>query len=147
MDTQKRLKRFERNPITHAAHKREAFWQIFMPLLMGILLILAAMGAIIFQAIQPVSEVGRWASVSLIWLILPTLFLAMLLLALLVGLIYFASMIMSRVPRYALIIQLYITQAKNTADHLLNASTEPILRINSIWASIRYATGRGKRPV
>ena len=146
MDSKNPLAAQERNPKTHAAHRREVFWQISIPLIIGILVILAAVGAIIFSTIQPVTEVGRWASVSLIWLILPSLLVALILLALLAGLIFAVSFLLSRIPHIALVIQLYIDQARNKVGQVLNLSAEPILRINSLWAAFRYATGRGRKP-
>ncbi len=146
MDSQKRPIPKKRNPKTHAAHRREVFWQITLPLLAGILLILAAVGAIIFSTLQPITDVGRWASVSLMWLILPALFFALLFLAVLGGLVFAVSFLLQRIPPYALIVQLFFERVKNKAGQLLNASVEPILRINSIWAAIRYATERGRKP-
>jgi len=146
MDNQNRSIHLERNPKTHSEHKREVFWQITLPLVIGILVILAAVGAIIFSITQPVTDVGRWADVSLMWLILPSLFFALLFLILLAGLIYAISFLLRLVPRYALIIQLYFEQARSKVGQLMNLSTEPILRINSIWAAIRYATERGGKP-
>jgi len=139
------MNQLQRNPKTHAEHKREVFWQITLPLLIGILIILVAVGAIIFSTIQPVTDVERWADVSLIWLIVPTLFFALLLLVLLAGLIYAVSFLMRLIPRYALIIQLYFEQARAKVGQMLNLSAEPILRLNSIWAAIRYATERGRK--
>ncbi len=146
MDSQNRQKPLERNPKTHAAHKREVFWQISLPLLAGVLLILAALGAVIFSTIQPVTEVGRWASVSLIWLILPALFFAFLFLIILAGLVFAVTYLFRLVPRYALVVQLFFEQARSKAGQLLDLSAEPILRINAIWAAIRYATERGRKP-
>ena len=146
MDTQNQSVNLERNPKTYAEHKRESFWQITLPLVIGILIILAAVGAIIFSVTQPVTDVGRWADVSLMWLIVPALFFALLLLILLAGLIYAISFLLRLVPRYALIIQLYFEQARSKISQLMNKSTEPILRINSLWAAIRFATERGRKP-
>jgi hypothetical protein len=146
MDNKNRLGQPERNPKTHLEHKREVFWQITVPLLFGILLILVAVGAIIFFTIQPVTDVERWADVSLIWIILPSLIFALIFLVVLGGLIFAVSFLLRLIPRYALIIQLYFEQVKSKVSQVLNLSTEPILRINSIWASIRYATERGRKP-
>ncbi len=146
MDSQRPPAHLERNPKTHAAHKREVFWQITVPMLLGVLLILAVVGAIIFSTLQPVTDVERWADVSLIWLILPALFFALLFLIVLGGIVYAISFLLRLIPRYTLVIQLYIERIKNKAGQLLNMSVEPILRINSIWAAIRYATERGRKP-
>jgi hypothetical protein len=147
MDNKSRLGQLERNPKTHLEHKREVFWQITLPLLVGILLILAAVGAIIFFTIQPVTDVERWADVSLIWLIPPMLILAFIFLVLLAGLIFAVSFLLRMIPHYAWLIQRYLEQGMSKVRQVLNLSTEPILRINSIWAAIRYATERGRKPV
>jgi hypothetical protein len=146
MDIENQPEQLKRNPKTHAIHKREVFWQITMPLLVGILLILAAVGAIVFSTLQPITEVGRWASVSLMWLILPALIFALLFLALVAGLIYAVSFLLGVIPHYTLMIQLYIEQARSKIGQLLDLSTEPILRLRSMWAVIRYASRRRRKP-
>ena len=146
MDSQNRSTTLERNPKTRAEHKREVFWQITVPLVVGILIILAAVGAIVFFTVQPVTDVGRWASVSLMWLILPALFFAFLILALLAGLIFAISYLIRKLPHVTLVIQLYFEQARSKVSQVLDMTTSPIIRINSLWAAIRYATERGRKP-
>jgi hypothetical protein len=145
MDTQNRSLHLERNPKTHAEHRREAFWQITFPLLMGILLLLAAVAVIILSATQAVTDVGRWADVSLMWLILPSLFFTLILLALLIGFVYLISILLRLIPHYALILQLYFEAGKNKVRQLSNQSIEPIVRIRSTWAAVRYAARLGKK--
>ena len=145
MDTHSRFSHLERNPKTHAEHRREVFWQITLPLGFGILLVLAAVAAIILSATQPATDLGRWADVSVMWLILPSLFFALILLIILIGFIYLISYILRLVPHYARILQIYVEFWKTKISQLLNRSIEPILRMSSIWAAIRYATGRGRR--
>jgi hypothetical protein len=145
MDIQSRSSHLERNPKTHAEHRRQVFWQITLPLVMGILLVLTAMAAIIFSATQPVTDVGRWAGVSLMWLILPSLIFALIILVLLIGLVVLISYLLRLIPRYALIAQLYIEAGKNKVSQLLNLSIEPLLRMRSIWAAVRFAARLGKK--
>jgi hypothetical protein len=145
MDNQFKAAQFQRNPKTHAEHRREVFWQIILPLLIGILLVLAAVAAIIVSTVQPVTDVGRWADVSLIWLILPSLFLAFILLVILIGLIVLISYLLRLIPRYALMAQLFMEQAKGKIAHLFNLSVEPVLRVKTIWAAVHYAIRLGKK--
>lgn len=145
MDTQNRSLHLERNPKTHAEHRREAFWQITFPLVIGILLLLAAVAVIIISATQPVTDVGRWADVSLMWLILPSLFFALILLVLLIGFVYLISYLLRLIPHYALVVQLYFEAGKNKISQLSNLSIEPILRIRAIWAAMRYAARLGRK--
>ena len=145
MEPSRRLPTPERNPKTHAAHKREVFWQITVPLVLAVLLILAVVVAIIFSATQPVTDVSRWADVSLIWIILPSLFIALIILAITVGLVIAISQVLKVIPRYARIIQLYFEQGKGKIGQLTNLMAEPILRIHSIWAAARRASKLGSR--
>jgi uncharacterized membrane protein len=145
MDTPIKRQYPERNLKTHAEHKREVFWQITLPLIIGILLLLAALSAIIFSATQPVTDVGRWADVSLMWLIIPTLFFALIILVIMIGLVYAISLLIRVIPRYTCIIQLYFEQAHGKVSQLTDLLVEPILRVNSLWASARRAGRLGKR--
>jgi uncharacterized membrane protein YhdT len=144
MDTA-RIPHPSRNPKTHISHKRDVFWQITLPLVIGILLVLAAMAAIIFSATQPVTDVSRWADVSLIWLILPSLFIALILLAITIGLVIAISQLLKVVPRIACILQLYFVQGKDKISHLTNLIVEPILRLNSFLAAARRASKLKRR--
>ena len=147
MDNQNRASRPAHNPKTHAAHRREVFWQITLPMLIGILLVLSALGVIVFLTVQPVTDVERWADVSLIWLILPSLFLALILLAILIGFIVLISYLVRLIPPYALTVQLYIEQFKAKLLQIFNLSIEPILRIKTIWTAVRYAATLGKKEI
>ena len=137
MDASNRFPLPKRNPRTHARHRREVFWQITVPLLLGVLLLVAALVVIIFSATQPVTDLGRWAGVSLIWLIMPSLFIALIALVILVGFIYLISLLLHLVPRYALILQLYFEQVKGKVSQLSNRVIEPLVKASSIWAVLR----------
>lgn len=145
MDTQNRSLLLERNPKTYAKHRRDVFWQITFPLVIGMLLLLAAVALIIFSAIQPVTDVGRWADVSLMWLIVPSLFFALILLVLLIAFVYLISFLLRLIPHYALIVQLYFEAGKNKVSQLSNLMIEPLLRMRSVWAAMRYAARLGKK--
>ena len=146
MDTQKRFEHVERNPITHEAHRREVLLQITLPVIISVLLVLAAVSAIIFSASQPMSEVSRWAGVSLIWLILPALFIALLILIILIGFVYAISALIRIVPRYACKLQLYFEMSKEKIGQVSNLVTEPIIKIRSSWAAARWIGHRGNLP-
>jgi len=137
----------ERNPKTHAEHRREVFWQITLPLIIGILLVLAAVGAIVFSATQPLTDLARWADVSLIWLILPSLFFAFIMLVILMGIVYGISMLLKIVPRYARILQLYFETGKSKVNQLSNRIVEPFVKTRSIWAVVRRLGRWGNRPL
>ena len=131
--------------MTHTQHKREVFWQITLPLVFGILLVLAAVAAIIYSAIQPVTDLERWAGVSLIWIILPNLFFALIMLVIVIALVYAISMLIKIIPRYAYKLQHFFELVKGKASQLTNLMVEPILRLHSISAAARRAAGLGRK--
>jgi hypothetical protein len=137
----------ERNPKTHAEHRREVFWQITVPLLVGILLFLAAVAGIIFSATQPASEVGRWADISLVWLILPALVIALLFFVLLAGLVYAITKLLGLTPRYAHLVQLYFERGKEKVRQITHILVEPFIKAHSLSAAARQAGRSVKKQV
>jgi hypothetical protein len=146
MDAPNRYLIPERNPITHAKHRREVFWQIIFPMLIGILLVLAVVAVIIFSGTTSTSDLSRWADVSLIWLILPSLFMALIFLFILITVIYLITTVLRITPRYARILQLYFEIAKYRVSQISNQITEPIVKTKSTWAVVRQAGRLGKQP-
>ncbi|HEX9092056.1 MAG TPA: hypothetical protein VF831_11240 [Anaerolineales bacterium] len=127
----------ERNSKTYAEHRREVFWQITIPLVVGGLLILAAIVAIVFFATQPAPQLDRWADVSLMWLIFPSLFIVLIMLVVLIGIVFAVTVIFRKIPRYAHLLQLYAEIAETKVRHFTNLATEPILRTHGLLAVLR----------
>ncbi len=136
----------ERNPRTHAEYKRQVFWQITLPLLLGLLLGLAAIGAIVFSAVQPVTDVARWADVSIIWIILPSLFIVFLFLVILVALAYAVSLLIKVIPRSARILQLYFELGRDKVAQLADLVVQPVIKIQGFQAALRRIRHLGRPP-
>ena len=136
----------ERNPITHAKHRREVFLQITLPMLIGVLLVMAVVAVIIFSGTTTTSDLSRWADVSLIWLILPSLVIALLFLIILSAFIYLITVVLQMTPRYARIIQLYFEIGKYRVGQISTQITEPFVKARSIWAVVRHPGRFGKQP-
>ncbi len=134
MDSAKKSMVPAHNPKTHATHKKQAFWQITLPLVIGVLILLAALILIILSAMQPVTDLTRWAGVSIIWLILPSLFFALILLAILVGLVYGIGALNKAIPPIAYRIQLFLERLKGKIATFSGYMAEPVLRVRSFWA-------------
>lgn len=146
MDGPNKLMIPERNPLTHAKHKREVFWQIIIPMLIGVLLLLLVAFLIIFAG-QSSSDLSRWADVSTIWLILPSLFLTFIFLIILSAFVYLITVVLRLTPRYALIVQLYFEIGKYKVHYYSNRITEPIIKARGIWAVVRHPGRFVKPPV
>lgn len=120
--------------MTHAAHRREVFWQITFPLILALLILLGLAGFVIYAGFQSSAGVSRWADVSLIWLLLPAVVATLIVLVILSGLVYLVSKLLGVFPGYARLVQDYFylvqVRTKSIADKLV----EPVLKIRSYKA-------------
>ena len=136
----------ERNPETHAQHKKEVFWQITFPMLIGVVIMILMLVFVYLTITVGSSDLSRWADVSLIWLILPSLFLALIFMAFIAAFIYLISMVIHLTPRYSRLVHLYLELARSRVVQISDQITNPIVKTRSIWAVVRHPGKLGKRP-
>ena len=115
-------------------HKRQHFWQILMPILVVIVLILVAGGFVIG------TEVGQtrlWADVATIWLVAPLMLFALLCMTVLGGMIYAVARLTQIMPRYTL-------QAQNIALRLMagvkrgaDVAVKPVVWLEQVRAALK----------
>ena len=125
-----------RNPHTHQLHRRETFWQITFPLIIGGLVILGlAVWAVVTAAGG--GNVNHAASASLIFMIIPTMFMALIVLVILAGLAYLVIEINRGLPPVMRKIQDFFVRVREGARTLSDKLVEPILRAQSGIAGIK----------
>ncbi len=146
MEAPKKLVLPERNPLTHAQHRKDVFWQITIPMMVGILLVLVAVAVVLLSATHAATNLSRWADVSLIWLILPSLLIAFIFLIILIAFTYLITIVLKMTPQYARIIQLYFETGKYKVSFYSNKITAPFIKTRSMWAVIRHPGRYGKQP-
>lgn len=124
----------QRNPITQEAHKRQAFWQIYFPLILFGAFVLITIILVVF-ADRAVAS--KWADISLIYMVALAMVAFLLTLIVTVVIIVYTARIIKTTPyifftiqRFAYIMELRVKQASNVA-------AEPFLRINSFIAGAR----------
>jgi hypothetical protein len=73
----------EPNPVTRAAHRRDFFRRVTLPLVIGLLIMI---GLVVTFILVPVGDVETWSQIATILLISLTLLIGLLILVLLVAL-------------------------------------------------------------
>jgi len=134
----------ERNPITHQIHKREVFWQITVPVVIGAVIVLAIASMVILATATGSGNVSDWADASLILMIVPTMLMVFILMLILAGLIYLITRLLGVSPFFFRRIQDFFFLASLRVGKAADAATEPFLRGHAFMASLR-ALGRQKR--
>ena len=125
------------NPIVKPSRRRTVFWQIWLPLFISIIIMLAIAVLIILNSIEDTPFSEKWASISVIYMSIPTILVAIIMLAILGVLIYGISELLKILPVYARQAQYYINRAASIVHKLANGSAQPFISIQGWIASIR----------
>lgn len=134
MENQTESIKIVRNMATQQTHRREVFWQITLPFVIGTLLLLAFAAAASWGA---VGEVRVWGDVGIIWLICLMFVPGLILIIILAGLVYGLTVILRRLPGFALQAQNMLQMISWWVKRAADKSVEPVLRIESARASIK----------
>ncbi len=126
----------ERNPLVHAEHRRQARTQIYLPLAIGSLVVLVGVVAIIFFGVRAESTLRRWADVSVIWAIIPAMFIGVLFLLVTLGFLYGITRLLGISPGYFEVVQGFFGQLEQKVLQVTDRIVEPFLRVRSNWAGV-----------
>jgi uncharacterized BrkB/YihY/UPF0761 family membrane protein len=121
-----------KNPIE--AHSSEFLWQILVPVLVSVLIVLVIGIIVVAVSISGPGVDEKWAHISLIFLVLPFLFIGLILFAVL----FFTSRLVSRFhhflpPQFARLNSL-INSVQQFSDDSCGKVTRPMITIKSIAA-------------
>ena len=124
----------ERNPVTQEAHRRQAFWQIYFPLILfGALVIVAIVLAVLMSS----QGVSKWADISLIYMISLAMVSFLIITVFLVISAIYTGKLLKATPYFFFTIQRYAFLIELRVKKAANVSVEPFLRINSFIAGAR----------
>ena len=124
-----------RNIETHARHRREVFWQITLPMILGGGVLLFTCGLTIFTAAG--GGVSLWRDISLVWIILPAMVLLLLVLGVVGGLAYGVTRLLQAMPAFFWRLQGYFKLAASRSRMLSDRLMSPLVRGQSLYAGIR----------
>ena len=129
----------KQNPIdTRKNHKKQATWQIWVPLIVAVLVaIFLAVMIIIFTARDINGEFNtKWAGISIIYLSIPAIVLALLLLAFLGLLIYLIYRLYKIIPDYSQKVLEILTKIRFGVDQASEKISKPVIFIKSKWSGL-----------
>jgi hypothetical protein len=109
-------------------------WQITLPLVLGVVVVLVLA---VFAGLASEAEASLWADISVIFLLIPTMFVALLFLLLVAGFIYVLLRLLKVVPGYARVVQNFVYKVEHRARSGANLAAEPIYRYHSFIAAVR----------
>lgn len=123
-----------RNPVTHAAHRREVLWQITVPLIVVGVLFLGAVTASWFTTSY---QAGKLGDTSLIYLIFGACLMSLLPLLILGGLAYLVTMAIGGLPQRARLAQEFFWKMELKTREFSDKIVEPVLRAHELKAKAK----------
>lgn len=127
-----------RKSVSYLRHQRQRFWQIWLPLIFFMLIILgvAVLMVLTVTGVNTGINVSQYGDVSLIWILLPLILLAVIIAAVLFGFVFLNTKILKNMPKYAHPVQNTVFMISEKIINLSKKVAQPIISIKSIGAGV-----------
>ena len=125
-------------------HRRQFWIQIFLPMLLAVLLIVAVAVLTGTTAFGEGGDSPRWAAISTIWLVIPVMIFGLIFLALLAGFIYLLARALKVMPPYSSEAQYYVNRAASEIKRFSDMAAKPVLFLEGLTASLKALFGQNK---
>ena len=124
-------------PLPDPKHRKQTFWQIWVPLCLSILVILfLAVLAAVSAGTSASPTVTKWAHLSAIYMITPVLIAGFVMLAIIGLVIYGMARLLDILPVYTRMIQGFFRQIAIAIRAWSDKTVQPVLAIKSWWAGL-----------
>lgn len=127
---------------SYKKHRRELAWQIILPMVLTVIGFAALIVLIYFATFEGDGDVGRWAAISTIWIVIPVMVLGLVLLVVLGALVYGMKRLLDITPTYTGLAQDYVHKAAGYIKRGADMAVKPVLFLDGIGAGVRRLFGR-----
>jgi len=133
------------HPPVHESYKRyrkQLVSQIILPMVLAALLFVGMIVLISVATFRDGGDVGRWAAISTIWIVVPIMIAALIFIVLLTGLVYLLRRLLQITPTYTGQLQDFINKIAAYIKRGADAAVKPVFFLDGIGASIKRLLGR-----
>ncbi len=123
--------------LSYKRHRKQTMNQIVLPVILSALVMIALIVLISLATFRADGDVGRWAAISTIWLVIPVMLAGLIVLAILVGLIYLMAHGLQIIPTYTGLAQEYAAKARWYITRGADMLVKPFFVIEGLSASIQ----------
>ena len=127
---------------SYLKHRRQVTRQIILPVVLSALLMIALIVWISIATFRDNGDVGRWAAISTIWIILPIIMVGLIGLLVLIGLIYLMARLLGILPTYTGLAQDYVHLGAGYDQRFTEAAVKPIFAVDGLAAYFKAIFGR-----
>jgi hypothetical protein len=117
-----------------AMHRRQMLWQVWTPLIVTLVIVLALMVLAIIGTVQGSAQVNRWGNISAVLVIIPVLVSGLLVLVIFAAMAYGVSKLVKNMPGWLLKVQLFMLHLALIVRRVADTATKPVFTANSFTA-------------
>ena len=117
-------------------HRRQVARQIYLPIALASLLMIAVSILVGVTTFRDGGDVGRWAAISTMWILIPVILAGLIFLAIIVALIYLLAQALRYLPRYTGIAQDYTYYARTRIIHGAKAAEKPFHALSRFFEQV-----------
>ena len=128
----------EKTP-TLRQHERQFTWQILIPILLVVIIGLVVGGLTIWATFSKQVDSRMWADISLIWLLVPMLFMALFLAIVLAAVVYGLARLTKATPRLTTRAQELVESGAAGVRRIADGTTQPIVWVEQAVTVVRSA--------
>ena len=127
---------------SYKRHRKQRTGQIIVPIILVAILFLVAVVLINIATFANNGDVGRWAAISTMWIVVPVCIAGFIFLALLGGLVYLMGRLLGVAPTYTGKAQDFVHKLAIRIRLVADTVVKPIFAIDGFGATIKALLGR-----
>ena len=122
---------------SYIKYRKQAIKQVVLPVVLSAILMVGMVVWISLATFNDGVDVGRWAAISTMWIIIPVMIGGLVVMAILGGLIYLMIMALKGLPYYTGTAQTYVYQARSYIVRGANMAVKPVIALNGWIETIK----------
>ena len=126
---------------SYLKHRRELWTKILIPMLLAVAVIVAVATLTGIATFRDNGEVGRWAAISTIWIVIPIMGAGLLLLLVFIAILYGMARLLALLPTYTGQAQKIAWRIEGAIKRGADMAVKPVLALEGITATLKRLTG------
>jgi len=127
---------------SYRRHRKQRTSQIILPMVLVAILFIGMIVLVNIATFRDHGDVGRWAAISTIWIVIPVCISGFIFLALLGGLVYLMARLLGVAPTYTGMAQDFVHKLAIRIRRAADMAVKPVFSVNGFGASLKALLGR-----
>ena len=138
------MKAISHKPVheSYKQHRKQLVSQIILPVVISALFIVGLIVLVNVATFRDNGDVGRWAAISTIWIVIPVMVAGLIFFIILGGIVYLLKYLLDITPGYTRQVQEFVYLIFSYIERAADAAVKPVFFIDGLGASIERFLGR-----